>query len=293
MDVAPVSFIKGSDSLIEGLAIPFSGPLPGGKDIHREKFTKSTDFALDWFPEGRPLLYEHGLDGAIKMVPAGRQTDHEFDPDEGIWARGQLDTSAKYHRAMKRLLEAGALYFSSGTMDHLARKKSATGEITKWPWVELTLTPAPANMTAVARSVKSVELIDHLDAAGIDIPSGLVASALKALDDLEAEIYDEDDEGLRAGLKFADNADRLLADVEAFRTRTGDLTALRAKSGRVLSGATRERLARHPGSLRELADDLDQLLSEADAEKAAKSSSIQSVMIEAERERSRALGVTI
>ena len=290
MDVEPVSFIKGSGSLIEGLAIPFGGPF-GGRDIHRETFTKSTDFAFDWFPTGRPLLYEHGLDGAIKTVPTGRQTEHEFDPDEGVWARGQLDVSAKYHKAVKRLLEAGKLYFSSGTMEHLARKKSATGEITSWPWVELTLTPTPANTDAVTRAVKSVDLITHLDDAGIDIPSGLVASALKALDDLEADYEEEDDEGLRAGLKFADNADRLLADVEAFRSRTGDIAALRAKSGRVLSGATRERLARHPGSLRELADDLDQLLSEADAEKASKS--IQSVMIEAERERSRALGVIV
>jgi len=290
VQVEAVKFVKGSSDTIEGLALPFGGPF-AGKDIHRQSFGPDTDFALDWFPQGRPIVYEHGLDGSLKTSVQGRQTEHELSPEEGIWARGQLDTSAKYHKAVSRLIKEGALFFSSASMPHLVRG-TKSGHITRWPWIELTLTPTPANPSqpevSFLKSVDPVDLMEHLDASGLEVPPGLVAEALKSLAEADPE---EDDEGLRAGLKFADNADRLLADVEAFRTRTGSLVELRAKSGRVLSGATRERLARHPDSLRELADDLDQLLTEADADKAAKS--VLDAIIEAERERSRALGVSI
>lgn len=284
--VPAVKYIEGSDVELEGLAIPFDGPF-AGKDIQGERFTPETDYAFDWFPDGRPIIYEHGIDEAMKTTVQGRQLSHEMR-EEGIWARGVLDKSAKYHRTVDRLLRKGALFFSSGSQTHLARVKR-DGSLTRWPWIELSLTPTPAHPGAVAYAVKSAELLDHLEIADIPIPPGLVAAALKALDD-EA-VYD-DDEGLPAGLKFADDADRVLADVEAFRTRTGSLVDLRAKSGRVLSASTRERLARHPGSLRELADDLDQLLSTADSEKAGKSV-LTELLLETERTLSRSLGVTV
>jgi hypothetical protein len=257
-----VKFADGSETLIEGLAIPFGGPM-AGKDLDGEDFGPDTDFAFDWFPNGRPTIYQHGVDGAMKTVVQGRQTEHETR-DEGVWALAQLDRSAKYHATVARLIHEGKMFFSSGSMPHLV---SATkdGHITRWPWVELSLTPTPANPWATVHPVKAVDVLGHLSEAGIDTPAHLIVEALKALDAISS-----DDDVLPAGAKFADHADRLLADVEEFRDRVTGLVMVRSKSGRVLSAQTRERLMRHPASLRELADDLDGLLTEADAEKVAK-----------------------
>jgi len=289
----PVKFLKGTDDVIEGLAIPFggpfAGPLVGGRDnvdLDGDAFTKSTDFAFEWFPDGRPVIYEHGLDRATKTVVSGRQTEHELI-DEGVWAKAQLDRSARYFSTITRLIKQGKLFFSSGAMPHLVEQDRSTKHINRWPWVELSLTTTPANLMAAPHFTKASDLIDRLAAVDIGIPADLVAAALKAIDD---DFTTEDDDGLPAGLKFADASDRLLADTEGFRDRIGSLVELRAKSGRVLSAATRDRLARHPGSLRELADDLDALLTDADA---GKSTDIDALRIETERLLSRSLGVII
>ena len=254
-----VKFVDGSETLIEGLAIPFGGPF-AGKDFDGEDFGPDTDLALEWFPQGRPLIYQHGLDGAQKTTLQGRQAEHDVR-DEGVWARAQLDKSAKYHATVSKMIAAGKMFFSSGSVPHLVQA-TKDGHITRWPWVELSLTPTPANPWAAVHAVKSTDLIEHLADAGIEPSAQLIAAALKALDSIP-----DDDDSLPDGLKFAEHADRLLADVEVFRDRTTGLVALRAKAGRVLSASTRERLLRHPASLRELADDLDGLLSEADAGK--------------------------
>lgn len=255
-----VKFVDGSDDLIEGLAIPFGGPF-AGKDFDGEDFGPDTDFAFEWFPNGRPLIYGHGLDGAMKTAIQGRQAEHEVR-EEGVWARAQLDASAKYHATVSRLIGEGKMFFSSGSVPHLVRS-TKDGHITHWPWVELSLTPTPANPWAAVHPVKSTDLIERLADAGISPSPQLIAAALKALDSIPSD----DDMCLPAGLKFADHADRLLVDVEEFRDRLSGLVEVRAKSGRVLSATTRERLLRHPASLRELADDLDGLLAEADADK--------------------------
>lgn len=174
-----VKFVEGSDSLIEGLAIPFGGPF-AGKDLQGEDFGPDTDLALDWFPDGRPVIYQHGLDGALKTFVQGRQVDHTLT-DEGVWARAQLDVSAKYHATVSRLVKAGKLFFSSGTMPHLVDTDDE-GHIKRWPWVELSLTPTPANPLAVVHAVKSTDLIERLAAADLAVPADLIAVALKSLD---------------------------------------------------------------------------------------------------------------
>ncbi len=257
MDTA-VKFVKGSDTLIEGLAIPFGGPI-AGKDLDGEDFGPDTDFALDWFPHGRPVIYHHGVDSAMKTAVQGRQLEHEIT-DEGLWARAQLDTSAKYHATVSRLIAAGKLFFSSGAMSHLVETDEA-GHIKRWPWMELSLTPTPANPLAVVHAVKASDVIDHLAAADIAVPADLIAAALKALDATPS-----DNDALPDGAKFADLVDRLSVDGPAWVKARMDWYA---KSGRVLSAATRERLTAHPNALRQLADDLDDLLSSVDGDKSA------------------------
>lgn len=267
--------------LIEGPAFLFN------KDLVGERFTPETDLCIEWFGKsGRPLLYEHGLDDSMKAALIGRQVDYE-QRDEGIWAQSQLDVGARYRKAIDGLIDRGALSYSGGGMAHLATK-SRSGDLKRFPWVELSLTPTPMNpANEGVYYVKSALAIQHLADVNIAIPAPLKA-ALAALDEWADS---RDDDGLPDGLKFADHADRLLADVTAFRDRTEAISGLRVKSGRVLSAATRERLLRHPASLRELATDLDDLLASADGSKST--ADLWEQLIQAEATQARYLGVPI
>ncbi len=232
----PVTFVKDAPDRFEGLAIPFGGPI-GGKDLDGETFTKDTDLCLAWFGDsGRPQLYGHGLNSATKAEVVGRQTGLDLR-DDGYWIQGELDKSSRYRAAIGKLIDAGALSLSSGAMQHLV-VTGKDGRIERWPWVETSFTPTPSNAFAAVYAVKSADLIDHMAAADITIPDPL-AAALKALDEWAAIR----DDGLPAGSSYADESDRLLDALKAFVERTQGLADLRAKSGRTLSAANRDRLS--------------------------------------------------
>jgi hypothetical protein len=164
-----VKFSTDQSDTLEGLGIPFGGPV-NGTDFDGEFFTKNTDFSLDWFQE-RPLLYHHGLDDAVQAIPVGRVKSFEVRDDLGIWTKVQLDRSSKYFDAIKDLVGKGKLFFSSGSIQHLV-KKLGSGEYTRWPWVELSLTPNPSNLLAVVspdtaqKHFKSVGLTFTIPIAG-------------------------------------------------------------------------------------------------------------------------------
>lgn len=152
MDMA-VKFADGTDNIIRGLAIPFGGPFAGNKDITGEDFGPDTDLCLDWFPQGRPILFHHGLDGVVKTAVVGRQIEVETD-DEGAWVKAQLDKRSRYYSRVQQLIEAGGLGFSSGAMPHLIKTRK-DGHIERWPWVELSLTPTEANPFGKVYAVKA------------------------------------------------------------------------------------------------------------------------------------------
>jgi len=236
-----IKFVEGSPDLIEGLAIPFGGPI-AGKDFQGERFDAATDLCLPWFGEtGRPAIYGHGLHAAAKTEVVGRQVT--LDPrDEGQFIQVELDKASRYHDAIGKLVAKGALSFSSGAMPHLVQT-TKEGLITRWPWVEISLTPTPANPFAAVYAVKSLDMADHFAAANIVIPDPL-AAALKALDEWAA-IRDSSPDGLT----FADESVRLTDALKAFVERTQTLVAMRAKEGRVLSSANRDRLSAHVETL--------------------------------------------
>lgn len=186
-----LKFVDGSNDTIDILAIPYGGPL-NGSDLQGERFTKSTDLCLDWFEE-RPLLYEHGLDETIKTSVVGRSRyDHE--DEEGVWVKAQLDTSNKYFSAVKQLLDKGKLFASSGAMAHLVRK-SAAGDIERWPWIELTLTPQPVNPFATVdwAAAKSHFKSLGLDDDGLDaLKAKMDAAERNALPDSDFAYIDAD-----------------------------------------------------------------------------------------------------
>ena len=111
------------------------------KDLQGEYFTPETDLGLDWYPR-RPALYHHGLDGTLKGTMIG-QIDTLRADDTGVWAEAQLDMHNRYARAVLEMVNRGALGWSSGSLPQLV-SVAKSGEILRWPIVEGSLTPTPA-----------------------------------------------------------------------------------------------------------------------------------------------------
>lgn len=280
-----VKFVDGSDVEIEGLAIPFGGPF-GGKDIDGEDFGPDTDFAFDLFPSGRPVLYDHGTDAAMKTTVQGRQVEHEVR-DEGVWAKVQLDKSAKYHATVKRLIDQGLLFFSSGSAPQMAAK-NADGHITRWPWLELSLTPTPAN-TLATFAVKMADLVDHAEAAKVEITPAAIKAALTALD----EQATDDDSGSES---FDDHVARAVHLAEDVVERAQKRTTLRAtKVGRELSTTNRQwlqSLDEQLAALEGVRGQIKEMLAKTDPE-AKHATDALLAALEAEMTLARSLGVPI
>lgn len=168
-----VKFVDGSDDVIEGLILPFGGVL-NGQDLTGSHFTKDTEFCLDWFAggAGRPGLYAHGFDPALKASVVGREVKNWAD-DKGRWMQAQLDKRHEYFAEIKELVDRGALSFSSGAVDHLVEIAQKSGAIKMWPWVEWSLVPNPAHPGAAVYSLKSAEAVEHLAVIGIEIPDAI------------------------------------------------------------------------------------------------------------------------
>jgi len=149
---------------IEGVGIPFGGPV-AGKDLHGQFFSAKTDFAWDLIPDGqRPLLYQHGLDTSVKTAVIGRWSVKKVDA-KGVWVKAQLNARAEYLDEIKDLLDSDALGLSSATMGHLVKVSAKTGEILRWPVVELSLNPNPANPAAyVDKTAEEIEAPEYVSA---------------------------------------------------------------------------------------------------------------------------------
>ena len=111
------------------------------RDLQGEYFTRQTDVGLDWY-DRRPVLYHHGLDGALKAAVIGVMDTLRSD-ETGLWAEAQLDLHKRYVRAVQRLIDQGVLSWSSGSLPHLVEVAEG-GQIKRWPIVEGSLTPTPA-----------------------------------------------------------------------------------------------------------------------------------------------------
>lgn len=242
---------------IEGLAFPFDS-----HDTDSETFTKSTDYCEDWFPQGRPLLYHHGLDRQHQATKVGRQVEYE-DREGGRWAQSQLDANARYRKHIDELIERGALGYSSGAYAHLAQK-NAKGEITRWPWVELSLTPMPAHpATLGVHYIKSADFLDLFEDE--EVPPA-VAAAIKALDDWSST---RDLDALPDPGTLEAKAGRVTAAVTELLDHAQASAEMRAKTGRVLSAVNRERISAAIASREAVLAayaDLEALLAETDPE---------------------------
>jgi hypothetical protein len=145
------------------LAIPFGGPFKG-KDLDGEFFSVRTDIKPDWF-DRRPLVWHHNLDKAIPDPVLGTADDLE-QKDDGWWSTVWLNRSNQYWAEVNKLLAAGKIYGSSGSLPNFVKTDPKTGEILVWPYIEQTFTPTPANPYSVVVAAKA---IDHFDEAEIGL----------------------------------------------------------------------------------------------------------------------------
>lgn len=228
-----VKFAEGTDNIIEGLAIPFGGPF-AGKDLQGESFGPDTDLALEWFPdEGRPVIFDHGLDGGMKTALVGRQIERAAQ-DAGHWVKVQLDKRNRYFEQITKMVNDGLLSFSSGSLSHLVKVEE--GSIKSWPWVELSLTPTPANPDAAVYAVKSSDAIEHIAAVKSAVPAPLKA----AVDTLEDGFTEQpNDSGPEP---FDAHAERVASEVVDLVERANKRFETRSatKAGRELSEANVE-----------------------------------------------------
>ena len=175
-----------SNSKWRVLAIPFGGPFQGGKDFDGEYFSPRTDIKPHWFKE-RPVIFHHGQDTEAGDEDYGVESDL-VQAKDGWWGTVWLNRSARYWAEVDAMLRAGKMYGSSGSMPHLVQKDHQTGEILRWPHVEQTLTPAPANPYARIEPSKALR---DFTTAGIELDDSfksLLANPDAIPDDLRADL---------------------------------------------------------------------------------------------------------
>lgn len=139
------------------------------RDLEGEYFTPQSDLGLSWF-DRRPMLYHHGLDDQLQAAVIGTIDTLKADA-VGVWAEGQLDLRQRYAQAVHRLVMHGALNWSSGSLPHLVQIAD-DGHIKRWPIVEGSLTPLPAEPRRTdARTIKSAYAALGIDPAPLRLSS--------------------------------------------------------------------------------------------------------------------------
>ena len=141
----------------DGLRIGGYGVVFGSaqqRDTTGEWFTPQTELGLDWPIKTRYMFYNHGLDPVIGDEPIGVIDTFKTD-DVGVWVEGQLNAHSKWAAAVCKLIEKGALGWSSGSLPQ-STVKARSGELLRWPIIEVSPTPTPAEPRSTGISLKAV-----------------------------------------------------------------------------------------------------------------------------------------
>lgn len=155
-----------SDGKVGGYLVAWGSP--NQKDLTGEYFTPETDLGINWYDQ-RPVLYHHGLDGTLKTDVIGVITALKAD-QYGLWAEAQLDMHKRYVQEIMALVNKGALGWSSGSIAHLVERLD-DGQIKRWPIVEGSLTPSPAEpFRTTIRAIKSAFDLQSTDSVEPIVP---------------------------------------------------------------------------------------------------------------------------
>ena len=115
------------------------------KDLTQQFFTaKTAELTAIFDVVGKlPWIYHHTMDGEVKTKVAGVVDVLKAD-SVGLWYEAQLKKADEYDDYIKKLISAGKLKTSSQTFPAAMEYNAKTGEITRWPIVEISGTPTPA-----------------------------------------------------------------------------------------------------------------------------------------------------
>ena len=148
---------------------------PQQQDLQGEYFTPETELGLDWY-DRRPALYHHGQDAALKSALVGVVDTLRAD-EVGLWAEAQLERRLRYFQALLALVKRGVLGWSSGSLPQL-REVAEDGRILRWPIVEGSLTPTPAE----PRQTEVHSLKSAYAALGLDSARWLASAGVSTMD---------------------------------------------------------------------------------------------------------------
>lgn len=139
---------------------------PAERDLMREWFAPDTADLTAVFEATKrlPLLYQHAADGALQTNVVGLVDVMKAD-DAGLWYEAQLTMAGQYRTMIEELIGDGLLGTSSGTLPAARRVDRRSGKILRWPVVELSLTPTPAEPRMMLRPVAEIKAA--FEAAGL------------------------------------------------------------------------------------------------------------------------------
>lgn len=146
---------------------------PTKRDLMDEFFTTKTAELTAIFDVTKrlPLLYEHAIDGKLMTTVVGLVDKVQAD-EVGLWYEAQLTMAGKYRAAIDELIGQGLLGTSSGTLPAARRVDRKTGQVLRWPVVEISLTPRPAEPRMMERPVAEIKAafaaIGFVDVTGLD-----------------------------------------------------------------------------------------------------------------------------
>jgi 2'-5' RNA ligase len=176
---------KGEEHLTSDTLVAWGGPvkalgIKNGKGVLGGQLilygaTGEKDLTGDWFAEETYYGPRDG-DGADTMmhhgIPLGKGmeefADHLFSPLKavrnklGIWAEMACDLADEFEEKVYELGQKGVWKWSSGTADHMI-KKDSTGQILRWPIIEGSLTPTPAEPRMLNHRMQPLKAFMDMD----------------------------------------------------------------------------------------------------------------------------------
>ena len=183
---APIKAAANADGSVTltGMAVVFDAPGGAARDAEGEYFTSETYYgaAAKSGTVTLDTLFHHGIpiedsDRARTLADAILGEATMTRTEKGWLASAVLPMREEYEADIVALAEAGKLGWSTGASLRPRVQKAADGMITRWPIVEVSLTPIPAEPRTFAVPVKS--LLHRPDPA---------APIVKALADARAEL---------------------------------------------------------------------------------------------------------
>lgn len=200
------------DGRVGGYLVRFSSE--ADPDLTGEWFTRATYYGPR-DGDGADTLVHHGfpLKAGLEELADRLLSPLKTTKDEiGIFAEVVLDMADEYEKAIYELVEQGKLGWSSGAPGHMVRRKDS-GEITRWPIAEGSLTPTPAeprnrvvslkmSVTPLTTGRESVTPLTpgETKAEGVEAEARAAGPRIEVVDNQEEREMGEDVKGLQTRL---------------------------------------------------------------------------------------------